>query len=181
MKKWKKWIFVPGWKGLNADLSWTRRKERKKKCRAKHTRCSNRPLCWAHVWTPGTATSLFMISWMKSQSVVVKQATLEGISITECLLTRSVFQVAVMPLISLCRNCFIFSLRNSFLHACINKLKARWISSCQSTTIGMCFSFALGTPLRPLLFSARFHWFCRTLRLRAEVQVERLYQSSWLL
>ncbi|CAG5105463.1 Oidioi.mRNA.OKI2018_I69.chr1.g2147.t1.cds [Oikopleura dioica] len=36
------------------------------------------------------------------QSVVVKQATLEGISITECLLTRSVFQVAVMPLISLC-------------------------------------------------------------------------------
>ena len=39
------------------------------------------------------------------KSVVVKQATIEGISITECLLTRSVFQVAVMPLVSLCRNC----------------------------------------------------------------------------
>ncbi|CBY21994.1 unnamed protein product [Oikopleura dioica] len=36
------------------------------------------------------------------QSVVVKQATLEGISITECLLTRSVFQLGVMPLVSLC-------------------------------------------------------------------------------
>lgn len=58
------------------------------------------------------------------QSVVVKEATLEGISITECLLTRSVFQLGVMPLVSLCRNCFIapLSFENKFDALKQNKL-----------------------------------------------------------